>query len=373
MSSGTAAATEIDDRRGKPPQVEGRPAAILKGGPRGLEIIIDRGATVDAIEAALTRRLEEAPGFFRGSDVRVRIDGALPSGCLGRLEEIATRFELAIVEVGPRKPRSVEASAPVPQPALAAGTAPAVSVPEPPAALVLAPEPAPTPEPSTSASEAGIVLEAAAPPASTGSEEPARAPAAATSAESVAAPAEAAAAPEEATAASAAVAAPAADAAAASAETAAPALPAPVPPEVAAAIAAVVVPAAAAVVPAAAPAAAAPERTRMVVGPVRSGVILDHPGNLVVVGDVNPGAEVRAEGNIVILGRLRGIAHAGIGREHGFILALRLEPQQLRIGRLAARAPDASSSGTEIAFVTDRNIVVERYAGKLPAGLAAGI
>ena len=120
-------------------------------------------------------------------------------------------------------------------------------------------------------------------------------------------------------------------------------------------------------------AAPAPERTRMVVGPVRSGVILDHPGNLIVVGDVNPGAEVRAQGNIVILGRLRGIAHAGIGREHGFILALRLEPQQLRIGRLAARAPDAASSGTEIAYVTDRNIVVEGYAGKLPSGRAAGI
>jgi septum site-determining protein MinC len=111
----------------------------------------------------------------------------------------------------------------------------------------------------------------------------------------------------------------------------------------------------------------------MVVGPVRSGVILDHPGHLVVLGDVNPGAEVRAEGNIIILGRLRGIAHAGIGRERGFILALRLEPQQLRIGRLVARAPDAASSGTEIAYVTDRSIVVERYAGKLPFGLAAGI
>jgi septum site-determining protein MinC len=357
MSSGTAAATEIDDRRGKPPQVEGRPAAILKGGPRGLEIIVDGGAAVDAIAAALIRRLEEAPGFFRGSDVRVRIEGALPSGCLGRLEAIATQFELAIVEVGPRKPRSLEASAPVPQPALATGTAPAVSVPELPAALVSAPEP----EPSTPASEAGLALEAASPPAGAVAELAASAPA-------VAAPAD--------------VLASAADVAAVSAEAAAPALPAPVPPEVAAAIAAVVAPAAAApaaVAPAvdaaaaAAVAPAAPERTRMVVGPVRSGVILDHPGNLVVVGDVNPGAEVRAEGNIVILGRLRGIAHAGIGRERGFILALRLEPQQLRIGRLAACAPDASSSGTEIAFVTDRNIVVERYAGKLPAGLAAGI
>jgi len=52
----------------------------------------------------------------------------------------------------------------------------------------------------------------------------------------------------------------------------------------------------------------------MVVGPVRSGVVLEHTGHLIVVGDVNPGAEIRAEGNIVVLGRLRGIAHAAIGR-----------------------------------------------------------
>lgn len=281
MSSGTAAAPEIDERWGETPQVDARPAAILKGGPRGLEILIDGRAAIDAIAAALTRRLEEAPGFFRGNDVRVRIDGALPAGCLGRLEEIAARFELAIVEVGPSKPRLVEASAPVPQPALATGSAAAAPVPEP------APAPALEPE----APEISIV------------------------------------------------------------EAVDPMIDVPI-------------------------AAPAPERTRMVVGPVRSGVILDHPGNLVVVGDVNPGAEVRAQGNIVILGRLRGIAHAGTGREHGFILALRLEPQQLRIGRVVARAADteaAAGNGTEIAYVTDRNIVVERYAGKLPTGLAAGI
>jgi septum site-determining protein MinC len=365
MSSGTAAAPEIDDRWGVSPQVEGRPAAILKGGPRGLEILVDRDAAVDAIAAALTRRLEEAPGFFRGSDVRVRIDGALPFGCLARLEEIAARFELAIVEVGPRKPTSAaasrregrEASAPVPQPALAAGTAPAAVAPISPAALVLAPEsietqaaPAIVAEPSLEAVQASSSVQTCAPEA-----------AQAATREIEAAIAEVLAAAPEAV--------PALEAAALEATAPAPALeaaataPAAAPaPEVAAS---------AASVPEAA--ASAPERTRMVVGPVRSGVILDHPGNLVVVGDVNPGAEVRAEGNIIILGRLRGIAHAGIGRDRGFILALRLEPQQLRIGRLVARAPDASSSGTEIAYVTDKNIVVERYAGKLPSGLAAGI
>jgi len=36
-------------------------------------------------------------------------------------------------------------------------------------------------------------------------------------------------------------------------------------------------------------------------------------------------------------------------------------------------ADAAAASGAEIAYVTDKHIIVERYAGKLPAGLAAGI
>ena len=359
MSSGTAAATEIDDRWGDTPQVAARPAAILKGGPRGLEILVDGGAAVDAIADALTRRLEEAPGFFRGSDVRVRIDSGLPAGCLARLEEIAMRFELAIVEVGPRKPRPVEVSAPVPRPALAAGTAPAGVV------------------GGTAAAEAAVAGVVGGGPAE--SVAAAGMVGGAVAAEAVAAEAAAVGMVGGAAAAEAAAAVPEAlmvGAKLALARESAPVLGAasvlqglePEPPEIT-------------VVEASDPridvamAAAVPERTRMVVGPVRSGVILDHPGNLIVMGDVNPGAEVRAQGNIVILGRLRGIAHAGIGREHGFILALRLEPQQLRIGRMVARAADAEAAvgGTEIAYVTDRNIVVERYAGRLPSGLAAGI
>jgi septum site-determining protein MinC len=115
--------------------------------------------------------------------------------------------------------------------------------------------------------------------------------------------------------------------------------------------------------------------TRLFVGPVRSGVILDHSGNLIVFGDVNPGAEVRATGNIVVLGRLRGTAHAAIGSDTGFILALRLEPQQLRIGRRVARAADndTASNDAEIAYATGEQMVVERYQGRLPRNLATSI
>jgi septum site-determining protein MinC len=76
-----------------------------------------------------------------------------------------------------------------------------------------------------------------------------------------------------------------------------------------------------------------------------------------------------------VLGRLRGTAHAGIGRDAAFIMALRLEPQQLRIGRQVARASDKDAAGAhpELAHVTGGNIVVERYLGRLPASLAATV
>lgn len=114
---------------------------------------------------------------------------------------------------------------------------------------------------------------------------------------------------------------------------------------------------------------------RLVIGPVRSGRIVDHPGHLIVIGDVNPGAEVRAEGSIIVLGRLRGVAHAAIGRDAGCIIALSLQPQQLRIGRMVARAGDADrpGGGAEIAYATGETIVVERFLGRLPSGLAASM
>lgn len=110
------------------------------------------------------------------------------------------------------------------------------------------------------------------------------------------------------------------------------------------------------------------EGPRVLVGPVRSGVTLDAAGDLVILGDVNPGAEINARGNIIVLGRLRGVAHAAIGGERGFIFALRLEPQQIRIGKMVARAGEAdrAGAGAEIAHATGKTIVVERYQGKVP-------
>src|SRR6188508_2888419 len=86
------------------------PTALLRGTARGLEVIIDGTASMAAITSDVMKRLDEAPGFFRGSDVRIRVDdGPLPAGCLARLDEIMVMFELRIVEVSAAKRKDVDA------------------------------------------------------------------------------------------------------------------------------------------------------------------------------------------------------------------------------------------------------------------------
>jgi septum formation inhibitor MinC len=291
--------------------VDHKPAALLRGTARGLEVVIDATADADAITGAMVMWLDKAPGFFKGSDVRIRVDnGPLASGCLGRLDAIAQRFELRIVEVSAAKvavPLGI-----VEELQFAAGSAPTAEFETIEAVAEF------DDVPTNSGATPGVVpvgplsIEQLVAPHLVGEDEPTQS----------AAPMHLVATAE------AALATKSADSSA----------------------------------------------TRVVVGPVRSGVILDHEGHLFIFGDVNPGAEVRATGNIVVLGRLRGTAHAGIGQELGFILALRLEPQQLRVGRKVARSgEDFQAVEPEIAFLTDDKIVVERYQGRLPRNLASSI
>jgi septum formation inhibitor MinC len=295
-----------------------RPAAILRGTARGLEVVVDGTSTTTAITAAVMKRLDEAPAFFRGSDVRVRVDdGPLAPGCLARLDEIAGQFDLRIVEVTAAKPDKKADADAVPQPNLAAGSAPSPAFDdEAPtnsnAKVIPVPPVLPEIDQTVMLAETELSLvpdEAEAGATGESFEEPTE----------TAVPMQLAATPE------------------------------------------ISLPTEAG--------------TRIVVGPVRSGVVLEHFGNLIIFGDINPGAEVRASGNIVVLGRLRGTAHAGIGQDVGFILALRLEPQQLRIGRQVARAADADTpaSEPELAYGTGDSIIVERYQGKLPRNLATSI
>jgi septum formation inhibitor MinC len=343
----------------------------LRGTTRGLEILISGAPSTAALGARLTELLAEAPGFFAGSSARVAIDGALPSGALACLEEVTTRFAVQIVEISPVVARRRRSDVPVlrpedaPQVRLAEGTGP------------IAEETLGLRGGESGATEAALPVLPAAPNDA--------APNDAVPNDAVpndATPIEVALANTAPVDIASVVSVPAASGDAAPV-TIAPGDGAPgavtssiaAPSDVASSAVALATAAPSAMAAAAIEAVAAPPGPRLVIGPVRSGVIVDHVGHVIVIGDVNPGAEVRAEGSIMVLGRLRGVAHAGIGRQAGFIIALSLQPQQLRIGRVVARAADADhpGNGAEIAYATGETIVVERFLGRLPSGLAASM
>lgn len=111
---------------------------------------------------------------------------------------------------------------------------------------------------------------------------------------------------------------------------------------------------------------------KVVFGTLRSGQRIETPFSLVVVGDVNPGADVVAGGDIFVLGSLRGTAHAAAYDDEAFdrvIVALQMQPVQLRIGSILSRGNDDAARGSEIARIENRRIVVESFNSRLVAGL----
>jgi septum site-determining protein MinC len=87
---------------------------------------------------------------------------------------------------------------------------------------------------------------------------------------------------------------------------------------------------------------------------VRSGVEVRHPGTVVVLGDVNPGGNIIADGDVLVWGALRGVVQAGAsGNLRCMIMALRLDPTQIRIADVVARAPENPHSQyyPEVAYV----------------------
>ncbi|SEF44351.1 septum site-determining protein MinC [Butyrivibrio sp. Su6] len=77
-------------------------------------------------------------------------------------------------------------------------------------------------------------------------------------------------------------------------------------------------------------------------GNLRSGQDISCEQSVVILGDVKPGASVVSYGSIFILGELRGNAFAGAGGDRGaFVMALDLNPLQVRIADSIAISPDA--------------------------------
>lgn len=96
---------------------------------------------------------------------------------------------------------------------------------------------------------------------------------------------------------------------------------------------------------------------------LRSGGEVRHPGSVIVLGDTNPGSAIIADGDILVWGRLRGVAHAGAhGDRDRQIMALQMEPTQLRIADQVARAPAKAPNQVyaEVAYIAADGIQIMR-------------
>lgn len=99
---------------------------------------------------------------------------------------------------------------------------------------------------------------------------------------------------------------------------------------------------------------------------VRSGQVLEVPGDLLLIGDVNPGGKVVAGGNIYVMGALKGIAHAGAsGNSNSVISASVMMPTQLRISHCISRSPDVKGEDDkremECAYIDENDqIMIDR-------------
>ncbi|MCH5272154.1 MAG: septum site-determining protein MinC [Lachnospiraceae bacterium] len=106
-------------------------------------------------------------------------------------------------------------------------------------------------------------------------------------------------------------------------------------------------------------------------GNLRSGQVLETETSIIIIGDVNQGATVTSKGNIIVLGALLGNVYAGAGgNQDAFIVALELDPVQIRIADTIARAPDREgkmpwkrskekTKEPKIAFRSGENIFIE--------------
>ncbi len=99
-------------------------------------------------------------------------------------------------------------------------------------------------------------------------------------------------------------------------------------------------------------------------GNLRSGQVLDVETSIIIIGDVKAGAKVISKGNVIILGSLTGKVYAGsAGNQNAFVVALDMEPMQIRIADTIARAPDKPKKKqlkeAKIAYLENGNIYIE--------------
>lgn len=132
------------------------------------------------------------------------------------------------------------------------------------------------------------------------------------------------------------------------------------------------------VVSAAVAAASAYDNSALIyTGNLRSGQDISCEQSVILLGDVKPGGSVTSYGSIFILGELRGNAFAGAGGDRdAIVMALKLDPLQVRIADAIAISPDAekgpkirfrkkklvnSENEPEVAYIDNGHIVKTSY------------
>jgi len=102
--------------------------------------------------------------------------------------------------------------------------------------------------------------------------------------------------------------------------------------------------------------------TNFINSSVRSGSLIKAEGSVVVIGDVNPGGEVVAGGNIIVLGTAKGLVHAGYpANKDAFIVALNLNPTQIRIADIITRLPEnyeKTTKAPEFCYIQNNQICI---------------
>ncbi|MCR5557448.1 MAG: septum site-determining protein MinC [Butyrivibrio sp.] len=85
-------------------------------------------------------------------------------------------------------------------------------------------------------------------------------------------------------------------------------------------------------------------------GNLRSGQDISCEQSVILLGDVKPGGSITSYGSVFVLGELRGNAFAGAGGDReAIVMALKLDPLQVRIADAIAISPDAEK-GPKIRF-----------------------
>lgn len=102
---------------------------------------------------------------------------------------------------------------------------------------------------------------------------------------------------------------------------------------------------------------------QMEIQTIRSGQVLQAPGDILLIGKIHPGGTIRASGSIFILGELLGLAHAGFdGNNEAIVVADFQTDAQIRIAEsvqiIENKAKNqAGTDEKQFAYINDLHIL----------------